>query len=212
MGARCPAARRRQGVALSATVVHVIAEERSLADDTPVCLDGEAPPRPESDKPLREMTIAEALAPDPPPGPAPTNPAVVIGAGIMPAPLLAATVAGTATIRPLVHPGDAPPEPRYTPSRKLADFVRCRDLSAGSRGATSRRIAAIWTTPFRIRWGRRVHRIWRVCVENTECTSAYGRRNEFRRNPPLRRRDGEEMPLAGHALELVSAAVLEFES
>jgi hypothetical protein len=52
-----------------ATVVHVIAEERSLADDTPVQLDGEEPPRPGPDKPLREMTIAEALAADPSTGP-----------------------------------------------------------------------------------------------------------------------------------------------
>ena len=35
---------------------------------------------------------------------------------------------------------------------------------------------------------------------------------KFRRNPPLCRRDGEEMPLAGHTLQLVSAAVLELES
>ena len=35
---------------------------------------------------------------------------------------------------------------------------------------------------------------------------------EFRRNPPLRRGDGEEMPFAGHALERVSAVVFEFES
>jgi hypothetical protein len=112
-----------------ATVVHVIAEERSLADDTPVQLDGKTPPRPGPYKPLRDMTIAEALAPDPPTGPANTNPAVVIGGGIMPAPLLAAKVANNATIRPLIHPGDAPPEPRYVPSRQLADFVRCRDLT-----------------------------------------------------------------------------------
>jgi hypothetical protein len=112
-----------------ATVVHVIAEERSLADDTPVQLDGEEPPRPGPDKPLREQTIAEALAPEPTSGTACTNPAVVIGGGIMPAPLLAAKLANTATIRPLIHPGDAPPEPRYTPSRKLADFVRCRDMT-----------------------------------------------------------------------------------
>ncbi len=112
-----------------ATVVHVIAEERSLADDTPVQLDGKEPPRPGPDKPLREMTIAEALAPVPATGPAQSNPAVLIGAGIMPAPLLAAKVASTATIRPLIHPGDAPPEPRYVPSRMLADFVRCRDLT-----------------------------------------------------------------------------------
>jgi hypothetical protein len=123
---QCPAAVK---AVPGATVVHVIAEERSLADDTPVRLDGEEPPRTGPDKPLREMTIAEALAPDPPTGPANTNPAVVIGGGIMPAPLLAAKVATGATIRPLIHPGDAPPEPRYVPSRKLADFVRCRDLT-----------------------------------------------------------------------------------
>jgi len=33
-----------------------------------------------------------------------------------------------------------------------------------------------------------------------------------RQNPPLRRGDGEEAPLAGHALELVSAAIFELES
>jgi Domain of unknown function (DUF222) len=122
----CPAA---ANAAPSATVVHVIAEERSLADDTPVQLDGEEPPRPGSDKPLRDMTIAEALAPDPANGAAHTNPALVIGGGIMPAPLLAAKLANSATIRPLIHPGDAPPELRYVPSRQQADFVRCRDLT-----------------------------------------------------------------------------------
>jgi hypothetical protein len=110
-------------------VVHVIAEERSLADDTPVQLDGETPPEFGSDKPLRERTIAEVSAPDLQTGPAHTKPALVIGGAIMPAPLLAAKVANNATIRPLIHPGDAPPEPRYVPSRKLADFVGCRDLT-----------------------------------------------------------------------------------
>ncbi|MBP1821340.1 DUF222 domain-containing protein [Mycobacterium sp. OAE908] len=113
----------------SGPVIHVIAEERSLADDTPVQLDGETPPTFGADKPLREKTIAEVSAPEPQTGPAHTNPALVIGGGIMPAPLLAAKVANAATIRPLIHPGDAPPEPRYVPSRKLADFVRCRDLT-----------------------------------------------------------------------------------
>ena len=83
----------------SATVVHVVAEERSLADGTPVQLDGEAPCRPALDKPLPEMTIAEAaqaFAPEPDNGPAESNPAVVIGAGIMPAPLLAAKLAASA--------------------------------------------------------------------------------------------------------------------
>ena len=54
---------------------------------------------------------------------------MIIGGSIIPAPLLAAKLAMTATIRPLIHPGDAPPEPRYTPSRALADFVRCRDMT-----------------------------------------------------------------------------------
>jgi hypothetical protein len=42
---------------------------------------------------------------------------------------LIAELAGTAKLVPLTHPGDSPPEPRYTPSKALADFVRCRDLT-----------------------------------------------------------------------------------
>ena len=34
---------------------------------------------------------------------------------MLPAPLLAAKIAGTAKIVPIVHPGDAPPQRRYTP-------------------------------------------------------------------------------------------------
>jgi hypothetical protein len=110
--------------------VHVIAEQDSLTDDTPVQLDGSEPTGPTTAE-LRAMTISEALAPphEPPTGPALTNPAAVIGGAIIPAPLLAAKLAGTATIRPLIHPGDAPPEPRHIPSRALADFVRCRDMT-----------------------------------------------------------------------------------
>jgi hypothetical protein len=112
----------------SSTVVHVIAEERSLADDTAADLDGADPPGPTTAQ-LRQMTIAEALAQPAPTGTANTKPGWVFGGAIMPAPLLAAKVAPTATIRPVIHPGDAPPEPHYTPSPKLADFVRCRDLT-----------------------------------------------------------------------------------
>jgi hypothetical protein len=46
-----------------------------------------------------------------------------------PSPELMAELVGTATLVPLVHPGDSAPEPGYTPSKKLADFVRCRDLT-----------------------------------------------------------------------------------
>ncbi len=55
-------------------------------------------------------------------------PAFVFGAGILPTALLGAVVE-RATIRTVRHPGDAPAEPRYGPSRSLADFVRCRDLT-----------------------------------------------------------------------------------
>ncbi|EUA53130.1 HNH endonuclease family protein [Mycobacterium intracellulare 1956] len=40
-----------------------------------------------------------------------------------------AELAASATLVPLTHPGDAAPEPGYVPSRALADFVRCRDLT-----------------------------------------------------------------------------------
>jgi hypothetical protein len=135
-------------------VIHLIADHDSLTDDTPARFDGaEAPgpstaesdavtedtavqgedaqPGPVDDPPVRERTLAEALAPrqEPSAGPAHTTPAAIIGGSIIPAPLLAAKLAMTATIRALIHPGDAPPEPRYTPSRALADFVRCRDMT-----------------------------------------------------------------------------------
>jgi len=108
----CPAA---EGVPRTDVVIHMIAEQDSLTDDTPVQLDGAEPP-PVDDTP-------------PPTAPAATTPAAVIGGPIIPAPLLAAKLANTAIIQPLIHPGDAPPEPRYTPSPKLADFVRCRDMT-----------------------------------------------------------------------------------
>ena len=44
-------------------------------------------------------------------------------------PELIAELAHTATLAPLIHPGDTPPEPNYTPSKALVDFVRCRDLT-----------------------------------------------------------------------------------
>ena len=58
----------------------------------------------------------------------PAAPAFVFGAGILPAVLLDPLLA-RARLRTVTHPGDAPPEPRYTPSRALADFIRCRDLT-----------------------------------------------------------------------------------
>ncbi|WP_156737789.1 HNH endonuclease signature motif containing protein, partial [Mycobacterium scrofulaceum] len=48
--------------------------------------------------------------------------------GLIP-PELVAQLAAAAKLVPLVHPGDAPPEPGYVPSAALAEFVRCRDLT-----------------------------------------------------------------------------------
>jgi Domain of unknown function (DUF222) len=48
--------------------------------------------------------------------------------GLIP-PELLAELAKSAKLAPLIHPGDAPPEPGYVPSKALADFVRCRDLT-----------------------------------------------------------------------------------
>lgn len=57
--------------------------------------------------------------------------------GLIP-PELIAELAASATLVPLVHPGDADPECRYTPSAKLADFVRCRDMSCRFPGCDRR--------------------------------------------------------------------------
>ncbi len=56
-------------------------------------------------------------------------PGAALGAdGLIP-PELVAELAASAKLVPLVNPGDAPPEPGYVPSKALADFVRCRDLT-----------------------------------------------------------------------------------
>lgn len=56
-------------------------------------------------------------------------PAVEVGAeGLIP-PELPAELAASAKLVPLVHPVDSAPEPRHVPSKALAEFVRCRDLT-----------------------------------------------------------------------------------
>ncbi len=58
-----------------------------------------------------------------------TAPGSCVGADGLITPELLIELAGSAKRVPLVHPGDAPPEPGYTPSQALAEFVRCRDLT-----------------------------------------------------------------------------------
>ena len=141
----------------SAVVVYVVADEKSLSDDTPAALDGANPDRPSTS--VREMTITEALACPPPTGPAHTNPAVMFGGAILPAPLLAAKVAPQAAIRPVIHPGDALPEPRYVPSRGAGGVCALpRHDVPVPRLLMSPPMSATSTTPSPIRSGRRVRR------------------------------------------------------
>jgi Domain of unknown function (DUF222)/HNH endonuclease len=58
-----------------------------------------------------------------------SDPGSIIGTDVLLPAELIAQLADAARLRPLVHPGDAPPEDGYIPSRALADFVRCRDLT-----------------------------------------------------------------------------------
>jgi hypothetical protein len=48
--------------------------------------------------------------------------------GLIP-PELVEELAASAKLVPLIHPAETPPEPGYLPSKALADFVRCRDLT-----------------------------------------------------------------------------------
>ncbi len=52
-----------------------------------------------------------------------------VGADGLISPELVEELARSAKLVPLIHPADAPPEKGYVPSKALADFVRCRDLT-----------------------------------------------------------------------------------
>jgi hypothetical protein len=89
-------------------VVYVVADEKSVDAATAEAAPGES-----------ASTPAPCQAP----------PAFVFGAGVLPTALLGGILA-RATIREVRHPGaDTAPDPRYTPTRQTADFVRCRDLT-----------------------------------------------------------------------------------
>lgn len=147
----CPAAERVKPPATA--LVHVVADAATIEaarafdagnDPAPaVVVDDDAAPVAEPDNdaaPVAEPETDAASVSEPhsdhPPvassevsaGWSPAPPAFVVGGGVLPASLLAATLE-RATFREIRHPGDAPPEPHYRPSRELDDFVRCRDLT-----------------------------------------------------------------------------------
>ncbi|MGH3583552.1 MAG: DUF222 domain-containing protein, partial [Mycobacterium sp.] len=95
------------------------------ATDECAGLDGHPPPM--FSKPLRELTWADLAHPDPG-HPATIRPAAMMGGQFLPG-AVARRAALNATLTAIIHPGLAPPEPHYRPSRALADFVRCRDMT-----------------------------------------------------------------------------------
>lgn len=97
------------------TVIYVIADARQPEQRQPT----DEVPGDESEARVGEAcaTRLGALAP-----------AFVFGAGIVP-PALLGGMLDRARFRSITHPGQATPEAGYTPSRALADFVRCRDLT-----------------------------------------------------------------------------------
>jgi hypothetical protein len=140
----CPAAARDATPATPA-VIHVVAHADTVDSAR---TDTTTPPPGAGDDPSPVVPavaaesghVPPAFCPAPaaesasaPPAFCPAPPAFVIGGGVLPAPLLAATLE-RAAVREVRHPGDAPPEPHYRPSQQLADFVRCRDLTCRGPG------------------------------------------------------------------------------
>jgi hypothetical protein len=62
------------------------------------------------------------------------TPAYLLNTGTLIAADLLAELTATARQRPVIIPVDAPPDPGYHPSRALAEFVRCRDLTCRAPG------------------------------------------------------------------------------
>src|SRR5262249_52893726 len=139
------------------------------------------------------------------------NPGYAPGFGAVPAAILQ-EMAATAQLKPLELPAPVC-EPGYRPSAALARFVRCRDLTCRFPGCDAPAEACDIdhtipyplgpTHPSNLKLLCRFHRLLKPL------TAA---ELSFHRNAPLRRRDGEQVPFAGHTLEIVTAAVLELES
>jgi Domain of unknown function (DUF222) len=123
------------------TIIYVVADEKSLdtthpnaaaaadAADPTITADAAAADSTDTADAAAAPTDGAVSAPDAAPGAGRwCPPAVVLGAGIVPSALLGAMIE-RAQIRRVAHPGDTAAEPRYTPSRTLGEFVRCRDLT-----------------------------------------------------------------------------------
>ena len=112
----------------TSVVVNVVAEESALTSAPDPHMSGERPSRPIT----ADMTLAEALAPEPEPDPPSEGVkplARLVSGGAIPTPLLAELIRGGAKVVPIVHPGDGPAESGYRPSAALERFIRCRDMT-----------------------------------------------------------------------------------
>lgn len=108
-----------------AVVIHVIAQESAM-DTEPGELHGERP----EDRWCEEITSLVLPAPTSAPPAEPLVSGQIVGGPTVAAGVLSDLVRrGLAEVRPVIHPADSPPEPRYRPSTALADFIRCRDLT-----------------------------------------------------------------------------------
>jgi hypothetical protein len=120
-----------------AVVVHVVAEAAALESADRSVVHGER----DEDHTFEMITTRERLVEviresRCPKAPRPAVPSAtpgfgfVVGGLAVPVSVLADLAArGVVELRPVAHPGDSAPEPRYRPSAGLADFVRCRDLT-----------------------------------------------------------------------------------
>ena len=63
-----------------------------------------------------------------------TAPGYLVREGVTIGAEVVGEVAATAKQQPVIHPLDAPPESGVVPSKALADFVRCRDLTCRAPG------------------------------------------------------------------------------
>ncbi len=118
------------GTQPSTVIVHVVANEDSLSDDTPVQLDGEHTARTDLDAIAgnvahrctdRSAATTGRTRPHTTGRTPRWRDAARTAAGRQ--------IAGTAKLVPIRHPGDDPPQPRYIPTAVLAWFMRCRDMT-----------------------------------------------------------------------------------
>ncbi|MGN7782861.1 DUF222 domain-containing protein, partial [Mycolicibacterium sp. 22603] len=116
----CPAASNE--VPSGQFIVHVLTEQGSV---TAAAGRGAA----ESQAPVDDKTSAQAQPTTTP------RPALIPGYGPITIDQLA-DLLPAARIRPVSEAADLGPEPGYQPSRKLADFVGCRDLTCRWPGCT----------------------------------------------------------------------------